>query len=381
MKKSILIPALLFLSLQIGISQIQSVDYSLRYNKETCLFDCYLIVNQGKTKNTLSRAQFNSQVSIVAPVTSNVFVVESFMPLKDNQEFRSSDPVSWEITNELESPAELQDSRLVSISPVLAPTAFYNDLEQGDQVKLFSLKVSPLTDCGAGIRLFDNSTDPKSDSEGMKGADFDNGFTVGSVEQKYAGNSGSTTPTWPIFESTVSSNKYGINFMAKNEMGSNCQSSLNYEFFGPNGRIGTLDDYYAFAMSNEEEGEYRVIATDELGCSTEHKFYPFGGEEGETSITSTEETIEIAEAFSSSIFPNPTQDVVNLTMTGKPGTKVKADIFDLEGKKIKSSVADLQLVAGQQTIKISTGLTPGIYNLSLTLNNDHVVNHKVFIVK
>ena len=107
-KKNILLCALFFLITQIGYTQIQSVDYSLRYNSETCLFDCYLIVNEGNTKTTVSRAQFNSQVTIVVPVTSNVFVEESFMPLKDNQTLRSAEPVSWEITNELEQPSEFR---------------------------------------------------------------------------------------------------------------------------------------------------------------------------------------------------------------------------------------------------------------------------------
>ena len=46
-KKSIFLSALFFLSLQFGYSQIESVDYSLRYNSKTCLFDCYIIVNKG----------------------------------------------------------------------------------------------------------------------------------------------------------------------------------------------------------------------------------------------------------------------------------------------------------------------------------------------
>ena len=85
MKKSILLSALFVFTAQFAFSQIQSVDYSLRFNNETCLFDCFLIVNEGKTKSTVSRAQFNSQVTIVVPVSSSVFIEESFMPLRDNQ--------------------------------------------------------------------------------------------------------------------------------------------------------------------------------------------------------------------------------------------------------------------------------------------------------
>jgi len=380
-KKSILLSALFFLITQIGFAQIQSVDYSLRFNNETCLFDCYLIVNQGKTKSTVSRAQFNSQVTIVVPVTSNVFVEESFMPLRDNQEFRSAEPVSWEISNELEQPAELSSSRLVSISPILAPTAFYNDLEQGDEVKLFSLKVNPIVNCAEGVRLFDNQKDPNSASGGMMGADFSNGFTVGGVAQKYHGNSSSEMPTGPGFEKLAFKNKYGIDFKVENKSNSLCQSTVSYSFYGPKGIIGDFDAYYNYAGKQQDMGEYRVLATDNLGCSSEHRFYPFGKEESLSSVTRDNESDNFGEAFESSIFPNPAQDIINLTVSGKEGTQIDADIFDIDGKLMKSSVASLKLVNSEQTIKIQTGLVPGIYNLSLTIDNNEVINHKVIIIK
>ena len=381
-KKNILLCALFFLITQIGFSQIQSIDYSLRYNSETCLFDCYLIVNEGKTKSTVSRAQFNSQVTIVVPVTSNVFVEESFMPLKDNQTFRSAEPVSWEITNELEQPTELNDSRLVSISPILAPTAFYNDINQGDEIKLFSLKVNPIVNCAEGVRLYKNNIDPKSSGEGMMGADFSNGFTIGGVEQKYNGNSKSELPTAPRFEYIAKANKFGINFNAKNREGSLCQTSLSYEFYGPKGNIGDLDAYYSLVRSQRDQGEYRVVATDNLGCSAEHKFYPFGKKsKGEISVTRDMDSESLIEEFESSIFPNPAQDIINLTVSGKNGSQLNADIFNLDGKLVKSSVANLKLTGGEQTVKIPTGLAPGIYNMSLTIDNDEVVNHKVIIIK
>lgn len=379
MKKSILLSALFFLSIQFGFSQVQSVDYSLRYNEKTCLFDCYLIINEGKTKSTVSRAQFNSQVTIVVPVTSNVFVEESFMPLRDNQEYRSSEPVSWEITNELESPSDLSNSRLVSISPILAPTAFYNEIKQGDEIKLFSLKVNPIENCAEGVRLYENDKDPKSDAIGMMGADFSNGFTIGGVNQKYEGNSKSKMPQGPLFTNVASKNKYGIDFNVTSLEGASCQNSLSYTFYGPKGKIGNMDAYYAYVQKEELRGEYTVVATDNIGCSTEHKFYPFGKEENAMSLTRASETE--FEAFESSIFPNPAQDIINLTVSGAKGTQINGNIYDLDGKLVKSSVANLTLTGGEQTIKISTGLVPGIYNLSLSVDNAEVINHKVLIIK
>jgi hypothetical protein len=378
--KSIFLSALFFLSFQFGFSQVQSVDYSLRYNSETCLFDCYLIINEGETKTTVSRAQFNSQVTIVVPVTSNVFVEDSYMPLKDNQVFKSTESVSWEISNELEQPADLSNSRLVSISPVLAPTAFYNSIKQGDEIKLFSLKVNPIVNCAEGVRLFDNQKDPNSGAKGMMGADFSNGFTIGEIGQKYVSNSLNESPIGPIFKSLTTKNKYGIDFSAKNIEGSSCQNSLSYKFYGPKGEIGSLDDYYSLASKQQELGEYRVIATDNLGCSTEHKFYPFGKEESANVLTRDSESEGLVVAFESSIYPNPSQGIINLTVFGNEGTQIDADIYDLDGKLVKRSITNLVLTGSEQTIKIPTGLIPGVYNLSLNINNSEVVNHKVLII-
>jgi hypothetical protein len=263
----------------------------------------------------------------------------------------------------------------------LAPTAFYNDIKAGDEIKLFSLKVNPIVDCAEGVRLYDNQEDPNSGAAGMMGADFSNGFTIGGVEQKYAGNSLSEMPTPPSFVSLPAENKFGINFSATNKAGSLCQTSLTYEFFGPKGSIGDMNAFYSWVQTQRDQGEYRVVATDNLGCSSEYKFYPFGKAEDENSDTRDEEGIDLNATFASSIFPNPSQDIINLTVSGKIGTQINADIFDLDGKIIKRAVANLKLNDSEETVKISTGLTPGIYTLSLTVNNNEVVNHKVIIIK
>lgn len=381
-KKSILFGALFFLIAQFGYSQIKSVDYSLRYNSESCLFDCYLIVNEGKAKSTISRAQFNSQISIVVPVTSFVFVVESFMPLKDNQTFRSAEPTSWEITNELEQPVGLEDSRIVSISPILAPAAFYDELEEGDEIKLFSFKVNPITNCADGVRLYDNQKDPKSNANGMVGADFRNGFTIGGVQQKYAGNAPNVMPTPPVFVSTNTKNGSGLNFEASNPKGSLCQQSLTYEFFGPKGKIGDLDAYLKLVRKQQDHGEYRVVAIDEIGCSSEFKFLPFGKLESEVTLIGEEDSDNnFDEVFQSSIYPNPAQDIINLTVSGKKGSHVIGEFYDLDGKLVKSSVANFMLSGSEESIKIETGLAPGIYNLALNIDENEVVNHKVIIIK
>ena len=93
------------------------------------------------------------------------------------------------------------------------------------------------------------------------------------------------------------------------------------------------------------------------------------------------EFADLGEAFESSIYPNPSQDVINLIVSGKPGTQIDADIYDLDGKLMKSSVASMKLIESEQEVKIPTSLNPGIYNLSLTIDQNEVINHKVIIIK
>jgi hypothetical protein len=75
-----------------------------------------------------------------------------------------------------------------SITPTLSPAAFYNNLTAGDSIRLFSLSISPVTNCGSGIYIYRNGIDPGSSAPGMGGGDFNNGFTMGSANQLYTGN-------------------------------------------------------------------------------------------------------------------------------------------------------------------------------------------------
>jgi hypothetical protein len=70
-----------------------------------------------------------------------------------------------------------------------------------------------------------------------------------------------------------------------------------------------------------------------------------------------------------------------LTISGLNGTTVDANIYDLDGKLVKKVIANRELKNTEEVIKISTGLIPGVYNLSLNVNNTDVINHKVIIIK
>ncbi len=378
MKKILILAIALFLNVQFISSQVESVNYKLQYNSETCLFDCYLVVNEGEAKKTLHRAQFNAQITLVAPQASNVHITESYMPLINNQDSRSTHPAEWEVSNEIESPHQLKGSRLVSIFPELLPTAFYNDVNAGDEIKLFSFTVIPTLNCAKDVRLYNNNEDPSSIGKGMAGSDFRNGFTMGGVEQKYAGNSTTVFPANPVIEDINFSRNHSINLDIKMAptTGSACQKDLTYTVISPNGEQFEYKSFLASSTKDLQRGDYRVIATDNLGCASEKKFNAFGAT---TSLES--EVLAEAAAFDSGIFPNPTQNTFALTINAAIGTKVTGDIVNLEGKVVKSNVVELSLTSNEEVISINADLTPGMYNLSLTVNNMENVNHKLLIIK
>lgn len=365
--------------LQVSFAQVESVNYSLKYNNESCQFDCYMVVNQGSAKNTIDRAQFNAQITVVVPSTSNVFVTESYMPLVDNQNRDGEEAASWSISNEVENPAQLSGDRLVSIVPELLPAAFYHELHVGDEVKLFSFKVTPITDCAKDVRLFDNSNDPNSFGNGMLGSDFRNGFTIGGIDQKYSENNATVLPTSPVISEVNVDLKNSINLEIKASQpnASACQTSLKYDIYGPNGLIGDYRTFVGMNKKDLERGQYRVVATDELGCTAEAGFNPYNS----SNTVEVELPTEVVSEFSSDVYPNPSQNKFSLTLNGAKGSTVIANILDISGKLVKGSIVNTTLSGSEEVISVNTELSPGMYTLSLNINEERTVNHKLLIIK
>ena len=176
----------LFLPMFIS-AQVSSVKYLMKYNPMTSYQDCYIVIEAGSATTPIQRAQFNSQYSLVVPTGSEIEVVEVYMPLQNNQNYQGTTPLNWVIASTVNSPPITPNKDYYAIATTLSPTSFYNNLATGDSVKLFSIKTSPIF-CNNEVRIFNNLTDPKSTDPGMNGGVFDNGFTIGGVQQVYSGN-------------------------------------------------------------------------------------------------------------------------------------------------------------------------------------------------
>ena len=186
-----LLKIFIFLTLLICVKQIDaqitSAQYSLVYNSDTNLFDCFLYILKGNASTVRQRVQFNAQYSVVVPSGAKVNVEDTNMPLIDNQKFEGTQPIAWAISSKLTSPIISPHVDIYGITPSLAPTGFYNKLSKGDLIKLFSLKIEGENIDPKKVRLFNNDIDPKSYEKGMRNSDFSNGFTIGGYHQIYKG--------------------------------------------------------------------------------------------------------------------------------------------------------------------------------------------------
>jgi len=170
------------------MGQVQSVDYLMKYNCETNQYDVSLKILEGSATTIPHRAQFNAQISIVVPTGEGIVITNKYMPLQSNQMYDGSAPLDWGLGNPIYSPSSQPESDFYSIVPKLSPASFYNDLQEGEQVMLFSFIAGTTGQYDDRVRFFDNGVDPDDSAAGMNGGDFSNGFSIGGATQLYHGN-------------------------------------------------------------------------------------------------------------------------------------------------------------------------------------------------
>jgi hypothetical protein len=168
-------------------AQVTSVQYGILLNPTTNLIDCFIYVEEGHASSARERVQFNAQYSLLIPTGGLVSMESTYNPLTYNQNFEGEQPIKWNITNKVKSPEINPEYDFYGITPTLAPAGFYNVLNKGDFIKLFSIKVEGEDVDLNDVRLYDNNVDPKSYGLGMENGDFSNGFTIGGFNQIFNG--------------------------------------------------------------------------------------------------------------------------------------------------------------------------------------------------
>jgi len=267
--KTILLGLFVFMTLVVGnlSAQVTMVDYQAKYNDVDCLWDFYIIIQAGTATTVPQRAQFNSQYSIVLPTGSVITGAPiNYMPLQNNQSYTGTVPLKWTLGTPVVNPAASPGNDFYGITPTLSPASFYNNLAPGDTIRIFSLDVGPITECGAGIRIFNNGTDPASSDPGMGGGDFSNGFTIGGPTQTYNTNAPKVNPSPPVISATNECTaELLIDLVATT---SSCQSPLTYSWTGPDNFTSIAEDVTILNATAINNGTYFVTVTDAFGCSS-----------------------------------------------------------------------------------------------------------------
>jgi len=245
-------------------AQVTGVNYQLKYNTVECRYDVYLIINSGSTSSPTHRLQSNAQITLITPTGVSVSQPINNMPIQGNLNYMGTEPMVWEKKFPLVAPVAQPESDFHSITPKLSPPSFYNDLNTGDEVKLFSVVITPVPSCGVGIRFYENGVDPNSSAPGMGGADYSNGMTIGGVNQIYEGNSPTIFPNNPVLDAITSCSS-GLEIFTS-VSSSSCQSPYTYQWSGPDGYDITNQDVSIIPAFFVNSGTYSVTVTDALGC-------------------------------------------------------------------------------------------------------------------
>jgi hypothetical protein len=359
----------------ISYSQVKKVSYQLLFNETTALYECYLNIDEGSARTSAERVQFNSQVSIVMPTGSEISVVENFMPLENNINGKSTKPQRWNVSNRINN--ELSGYDYVGLNPRLSPSSFYNDLNAGDKVKLFTFKVSPLPKCGEGVRLFDNNLDPSSTKSSMNGGDFRHGFTIGGVSQKYAGNLEMINTALPSGTVTVA----GDAFESKNIqlIAGEWSKAENYTWTGPNGFYSNQSNPVINNLTLNHSGEYKLTVRSTDGCTNTktihvnvlpiNSFSTLEGEDHNTgSFSKTISSSNLDIEVSTRLFPNPATNFINLTVNAMKGANVKSSIYDIDGKVVLNNVLNQSMESDNMEKTIPLKLKAGIYTVITTID-------------
>jgi hypothetical protein len=179
----------LLVNVSVAFAQIEALKYDLIFNDTTKMYDFYIVITKGASVSMRDRVQFGSQISFVLPTESKIEVAKLYMPLADNQNYTGTKPTKWSVSAVIKAPTNDKKHDYYAVGCAMLPASFYNDMKEGDKIRLFSILHTPKKKKNLKkMRLFDNKTDPNSSTEGMQGSDFSQSFSLGRPYSCYVGN-------------------------------------------------------------------------------------------------------------------------------------------------------------------------------------------------
>jgi hypothetical protein len=349
--------------------QVTSVSYKLKYNKKSNLYEAYLRIEKGSSDNKNLLTQYNSQMSIFTPQGAKLQIVESTLPFTTNE---SGEEIisSWKVSNKIENVPVVNNQTIYSINPKLSPRAYYKDLKQGHEYKVFSFSISPQPKCTDLVRLYDNINDHINISVNYKGGNFKNAYSMGGIKQLYDDKSKpnnvhemSEIVLTPLKESYDEGETVEILIENKNE-------EYQYGLRSKNSKK-VMNDMVFKEIKPELSGNYEVFATNGLGCNVEKEF---------SLVVKPQAVTEVAKPIVDkvSIYPNPVKDNLNLNVSTKDASKIVADVYDQSGKRVMKNILNEKNSIGEVKKSIPLNLSSGLYLVKLSING--VETHHPFIV-
>ncbi len=247
--------------IQGAFAQVSDVSFMINYDTTYCRYDAYVIVNAGNATGILERALLSSSYGIVVPDGVWLTVTEKYMPLLNNQYYTGTVPTSWNATSICTTPSQGNFDYFQITNPS-SPVAFFNNLYEGDTVKLFSFTLSNLTTCDNDVHIFESGVDLPSNI--TCGGDFSLGFNIGGnqILPDIATGTMAPKPT-----SNLLNMESSPNIIIDIDALSNCQpNNLTFTWTDPTGNTSYNEDINIPNPQPEDYGTYQVVITDEIGC-------------------------------------------------------------------------------------------------------------------
>lgn len=280
--KSLMISGFL-LGYFLAVSQISSVNYQLKYNRDSCWYDAYLIINTGSATSVSQRTQESSKLTVIVPTGTSIDVIRNYMPLKNNALLDGTEPNEWVVNSIVGAPTITPESDYYRFAPSLDDTSHYNIMHAGDTIQLFSFVTDTIFNCGSGIRLFSNGIDPGPLDPGMGFINFSNKFNLAEGQLLYNQNSVQVNPAYPDLSiAPLLSCQTGIEIDITASTNS-CQSPLSFHWSGPASFFSDNEDIFIPSATTNNSGNYKVVVLDKFGCRDSLQIYaqnkPFAGDD------------------------------------------------------------------------------------------------------
>ncbi|MFT6333858.1 MAG: hypothetical protein ACI86M_001566 [Saprospiraceae bacterium] len=241
-------------------AQVFGVSYYMEYDTSECRYDCSVIVIEGSATFIPFRTQFNSQYTLVVPTGTTIAIEETYLPLQDNQYYLGTVPSDWTIGASAFNVLDLGID-YHPVSPNLGIASQYNDINEGDTLKIFSFSVTGNSECGTGVRFFENGLD-----QNVNGGDYSCGFTIGGPWEDYTGIEPIVYPPSPTIPMPSIDNTNGISIDLSLGNPASCQSAYSTSWTGPNNYMSGSEDVIINPAGPVDYGLFKVVVEDDIEC-------------------------------------------------------------------------------------------------------------------